>query len=134
MRLMAIGYLTIRAHLAQEDVPLSGVQVSIMDDRRNSLYELITDENGETRTVPLETLDKSFSRNQYFTGTPYTSYNVLVQAAGFNSLYVTGIPILDGETAILPVDLVPMQKLQRRPTLTRISIGKPAVGNTGDSK
>ena len=72
-------------------------------------------------------MDKSFSQNQYFSGIPYISYNVLAQASGFNSLYISDIPIYDGETAVLPLSLVPMQEMQRSPVQTDISIGKPAV-------
>ena len=61
---MAIGYLTIQARTAHEALPLEGVQVRVLDDEGNSLYQLRTDESGETGTVPLETLDKSFSQLQ----------------------------------------------------------------------
>ncbi len=128
---MAIGYLIIQARSAHDAIPLSGVRVRIQDDRGNSVYELTTDENGETPTVPLETLDKRFSQTPYYPGTPYTSYHVLAQAEGFNSLFITAIPILDGETAILPLALVPMSEFQRFPTLTRITVGKPAVATQG---
>lgn len=124
---MAIGYLTIQARTAHSAVPISGVGIRVLDKWGNSIYKLTTDENGETRTVSLDTMDKRFSQTPHFTGTPYISYNVLAQTAGFHSLYISDIPILDGETAILPLALVPMQVLQRRPTLTEISVGKPAV-------
>lgn len=124
---MAIGYLIIQTRTAHDAVPLNGVQIKIMDNLRNIVYTLATNENGETPKVPLETKDKSFSLNPYFSGTPYISYNVLAQTAGFNSLFITDIPILDGETAILPIMLVPMQEFQRSPLFTEISIGKPAV-------
>lgn len=124
---MAIGYLTIQTQTAHDAVPLSGVQIRILDYWGNNLYKLTTDENGKTQAVPLETLDKSYSQNPYFSGTPYVSYHVLAQAAGFNSLYVSDIPIFDGETAVLPLALVPMLETQRSPTQTEISIGKPAV-------
>lgn len=124
---MAIGYLIVQARTAHDAVPLKGVQIRILDDRINIIYELTTDENGETQKVSLDTLDKSYSQNPNFTGSPYTSYNVLAQMTGFNSVYVSGIPVFDGETAILPVTLTPMQKLQRSPTVTKISIGKFAV-------
>lgn len=128
---MAIGYLLIQARTAHDAVPINGVQISIQDDQGNSVYRLTTDENGETRTVPLETVNKSFSLNPSFTGTPYVTYNVLAQMTGFNSLYISDIPIFDGETAILPLMLVPMPELQRSPTLTEISVGKPAVAMQG---
>ena len=83
---MAIGYLTVQARTANESIPLANVQVRILDDQGNTVYVLTTDESGETQTVPLETLDKRFSQNPYYTGIPYVSYNVLAQAAGLAAL------------------------------------------------
>lgn len=124
---MAIGYLSIQTRTAREAVPLSGVRIQILDDMGNTVYTLTTDESGETEAMPLETVDKSFSLNQYYAGTPYVNYSVLAQAAGFNSLLVSDIPIFDGETASLPITLIPMQETQRRSTQTEITIGQPAV-------
>ena len=124
---MAIGYLSIQARTAHEAVPLSGVRIQILDDVGNTVYSLTTDENGETEAMPLETVDKRFSLNQYYSGTPYVSYSVLAQAAGFNSALISDIPIFDGETAVLPVALIPMQEMQRSASRTEINIGEPAV-------
>ncbi len=124
---MAIGYLLIQARTAHDAVPLGGVQVKILGEQGESLYDLVTDENGETRKVPLETLDKRFSQNQYYAGLPYRSYNVLGQKEGFDGSYVAQIPIYEGETAVLPLMLVPMEQRQTRPGQSRIFVGKPAV-------
>ena len=124
---MAIGYLSIQARTAHEAVPLSGVRIQILDDVGNTVYALTTDENGETEAMPLETVDKRFSLNQYYSGTPYVNYSVLAQAAGFNSALISDIPIFDGETAVLPIALVPMQEMQRSASRTEINIGEPAV-------
>lgn len=124
---MAIGYLTMQARTAHDAIPLEGIQVRVLDDQGNSIYQLTTDENGDTQTVPLETLDKRFSQNRYFAGLPYVSYNVLAQGAGFNTLHVVSIPIYDGETAVLPLMMVPLQQMQRRPEEARIFVGRPAV-------
>lgn len=124
---MAIGYLTIQARTAHEAVPLSNVQITVTDDQGGTVYKLTTDESGETQSVPLETLDKGFSQNPSFSGTPFISYNVLARLPGFNSLYISDIPIYENDTAILPLALVPMQELQRSPYQTDITIGKPAV-------
>lgn len=128
---MAIGYLTIQARTANDAVPLGGVQIRVLNRQGNSVYVLTTDENGETEQIPLETVDKSFSQNPYYAGTPYISYNVLAQMSGFNSLYVKSIPIYEGENALLPITLVPMQESQRSPLQAEISIGKPAVTEQG---
>ena len=106
---MAIGYLLVQVRTAQDAVPLEGVHVRILGEQGEILYHLMTDESGETQKVPLETLDKGFSQNPYYAGLPYKSYNVLVQREGFNTLYVSHIPIYEGETAVLPMELVPME-------------------------
>ena len=129
---MAIGYLIIQARTAHDALPLSGVQIQIMDDQGHSIYNMTTDESGETKKIALETLSGSLSLDPYFSGTPFISYDVLALADGFNSVHISGIPILDGETAIQPIDFVPMREMQRTPTVTEIRIGVPAVSMTGN--
>ena len=90
--IMAIGYLTMQARTAHDALPLKGVRVTVLDDEQNRIYELTTDENGETGKVPLETMDKSYSQNENFTGTPYVAYNVSAQAEGFEPVYVSDVP------------------------------------------
>ena len=129
---MAIGYLTIQARTAHDALPLSGVRVSVLDDEQNRIYELVTDESGETRRVALETMDKSYSQNENFTGTPYITYNVFAQAEGFEPISVSDIPIFDGESAHLPLVLVPQQGRERGQTQTQITVGAPAVTMEGE--
>ena len=129
---MAIGYLTMQARTAHDALPLSGVQVTVLDDEQNRIYELTTDESGETRRVSLETMDKSYSQNENFTGTPYVAYNVLAQAEGFESVYVADIPIFDGESAHLPLVLVPLQGRERNGMQTEVTVGAPAVTMEGE--
>lgn len=129
---MAIGYLTMQARTAHDALPLPGVRVSVFDDEQNRIYELATDENGETRRVALETMDKSYSQNENFMGTPYITYNVLAQAEGFEPVSVVDIPIFDGESAHLPLVLVPMQGQEREQTQTQVTVGAPAVTMEGE--
>lgn len=129
---MAIGYLTMQARTAHEALPLQGVRVSVLDDEQNRIYELVTDENGETRRVALETMDKRYSQDENFTGTPFVTYNVYAQAEGFEPVYVSAIPIFDGESAHLPLVLVPMQGRNREQEQTEIMVGAPAVSMEGE--
>lgn len=124
---MAIGYLQVQARTAQDAIPLDGTQILILDDEGNTLYRLTTDSSGETQTVSLETLDRSFSLNPNYLGTPYANYGVIVEAEGFEPVSVTEIPIFDGETATLPVALVPLQDGRTRQAMETITIGSPAV-------
>ncbi|MCM1182207.1 MAG: LysM peptidoglycan-binding domain-containing protein [Roseburia sp.] len=128
---MAIGYLVIQARTADGTIPLSGVQIRITSRQGETVYELMTDESGETQAVSLETVEKGLSLDPYYQGEPYESYDVFAQAAGFNSVYVSGVPIYEGETAIQPLDLYPMQGVQRSPVIAQIIIDKPAVAMAG---
>lgn len=124
---MAIGYLTIQARTAHDALPIKGAQIRITDSNGNLIYELRTDESGDTPVIPLETISKNFSQTPYYEETPYTSYNVLAQAGGFNSLFVSDIPIFDEEKAVLPLSFIPMSDNQRNPNVMEISVGKPAA-------
>lgn len=124
---MAIGYLTIQARTAHDALPIEGAQIRITDSKGNLIYELRTDESGNTPAIPLETISRSFSQTPYYEETPYTSYNVLAQAGGFNSLYVSAIPIFDAERAVLPLSFIPMSGSQRDPNVMEIPVGKPAA-------
>ncbi|MCH5249216.1 MAG: LysM peptidoglycan-binding domain-containing protein [Lachnospiraceae bacterium] len=124
---MAIGYLTIQTRVANDAIPLEGIQIRILDDQGGRVYDLTTDSNGETPMVSLETVDSSLSLNPNYTGTPYVGYDVLAQGEGFRTVYVEGVPIYDGESAILPITLIPLQELGRSTDVTRIAIEKPAV-------
>lgn len=128
---MATGYLIIQARTANDALPLNGVQIWIMDSKEQNTYYVTTDESGETAKIALETLDASLSLNPDFSGTPFISYDVLAFANGFNTVHIVDIPILDGETAIQPIEFIPMRKMQRTPTVTEIQIGAPAVSMTG---
>ncbi len=124
---MAIGFLTIKAKIAHEALPLAGVSIRILDPYGNIVYELVTDESGDTPKLPLETLSRDFSQNPYYAETPYISYQVSAKKAGFDSLDVFDIPIYENETAVLPLTLSPMQSGQRAPAQTEVFVGKPAA-------
>ncbi len=124
---MATGYLLIQARTAHSAVPLSSIQIRITDMAGNILYELTTDENGETPLISLDTVDKSLSQTPDPDRMPFTGYSVLAQGTGFASLSVVNIPVYDGETAILPLVLTPMQAGQHKTAAREISIGGPAV-------
>ena len=65
---MATGYLIIQARTAHDALPLSGVQIWIMDPQETRTYHVTTDESGETERIALETLDKSLSLDPNYSG------------------------------------------------------------------
>ena len=127
---MGSGNLIIQVRTANDAVPLSGARVRISDNDGKVLYDLITDLSGDTKQVSLDTVDRNLSLDPNYKGTPYSSYNIEVEAEGFNSLSIRGVQIFDGENAIQPVALIPMQERQRTPNWYEIVIGKHAVEMT----
>lgn len=124
---MAAGYLILQARTAHDALPISGVRIEILDERGRGIYELTTNESGETRVVSLITLDRSFSLDPEHSGATYVSYNVTAQKEGFRPIYITGIPIYEGETAIQPLRMEPAAETTRSPIWTEIVVGGPAV-------
>lgn len=124
---MAVGNLLVQVRSANDIIPVPDARVRIRDDAGNVLYNLVTDDSGDTQEVTLDTVDKSLSLDPNYTGTPYTSYTVDVAAAGFNSLTIYGVQIFDGQNAIQPVTLIPMQERQRNANHYEIVLGKHAV-------
>ena len=127
---MGKGTLIIQARTAEDALPLSGVRVRISDHQGRVLYNLITDESGETEQITLEAVDQETSLNPDYTGTPYTTYNLEAEKEGFNSLIINDIQIFDRENAIQPLELIPMLESQTVPTTQEIFIGKHAVEMT----
>lgn len=126
---MAIGYLIVQARTAKDALPIQGASIQVLDDRGGSVYELISDENGETEKVSLETVDKSLSLDPDYSGIPYVRYDVMAQAEGYESFHVSGIPIFEGETAIQPLAFVPLQtgRARNNPPVNEINIGNFGV-------
>jgi len=128
---MGKGNLIIQARTADSALPLSGVRVRIRDHQGKILYDLITDESGETEQVSLEAVDQALSLDPDYTGTPYTTYDLEAEKDGFNYLNINDVQIFDRETAIQPLVLIPMLEGQMVPSTQEIFIGKHAVEMTG---
>lgn len=127
---MGKGNLIIQARTANGALPLSGVRIKIRGRQGKVLYNLITDESGETKQISLEAVDRRFSLDPSYTGTPYTTYDLVAEKEGFNSLHIKDVQIFDGENAIQPVTLIPMLDSQTAPSMQEIFIGKHAVEMT----
>jgi len=127
---MGKGNLIIQARTADNALPLSGVRVKIMDLQGEVLYNLITDESGETEQISLEAVDKELSLNPDYTGTPYSTYRLEAEKEGFNNLIINDVQIFDGENALQPFALIPMLENQIIPTTQEVFVGKHAVEMT----
>ena len=105
---MGLGYLTIKTNLANDAVPLEGVQVTIQDPSGRTLYSFITDASGKTPPAALHAPDKIYTLDPDYTGATYSTYRVIVSHPGFVTEIVDGVQIFDTITAEENVDMHPL--------------------------
>lgn len=121
---MSYGFLTVQVTTGNEALPVSNATVKVLQ-YSNILYELFTDSSGSTKMVELDAVSRNLSLDPNYRGNPYTLYDVIVSADGYNSLYIHGIRIFEGEHAIQPVSLIPM--LSRSAEIYDIYLGPVAI-------
>ena len=124
---MGLGYLIVETRTNFETLPVADARVKITDTNGFVIYELTTDTNGKTKQVSLETVDRQYSLDPNYQGHPYVSYNMRVEAAGYETISVNGIHIFDGETAVQPVTMLPMPNNEDYPVTFHVNIGEHAV-------
>jgi len=103
---MGTGFLEIVTTTGIGALPLPHVRITISEND-NILYELQTDESGISKIVPLTTPDKALTLDVNFNGVPYALYDVKAESPGFATTIIRGVEIIDTETSILPINMVP---------------------------
>lgn len=127
---MALGYLTVQTRTAHDAIPVKGVAIRILDECGCRVYELTSDENGETEKISLETVEKSRSLDPDYSGTPYARYDLAAEAEGYRPIHISGIPIFEGESAVQMLAFEPLQQTARERGNTpanEIAIGSFAI-------
>ena len=127
---MGTGTLVIQAQIGGAALPLSGVRMRISDSAGNLLYDLTTDESGRTRQVSLEAVDQALSLDPAYTGRPFSTYELLAEADGYNHVHIFDVQIFDGQDAIQPVFMLPLLPEQTAPETQEIYMGEHAVAMT----
>lgn len=126
---MGLGNLIIQTRVAESALPIEGVNIKISSEDK-VIYTAQTDIDGETDSISLEAVDRELSLDPNYTGTPYSTYDLIAEAEGFNIVHISDVQIFDGETAIQPVTLIPLMEDQPYPFVQDIFIGPHAVQMT----
>ena len=102
------GYLQVQVVNIENNFPIQGARVSISykGDPGRPLEEVMTNSSGQTENVSLNAPPKSYSLALGLEQ-PYSEYNLMVTASGFEPLEISGTEILSGTTALQPVRLQP---------------------------
>lgn len=116
-RTMSVGYLQIQASSAREAVPIPGVLITVSRETEEGeeLYiHTITDRDGLTAVYPLPAVDSALTLEPGIPS-PYTSYNIQAYAPGFFRVFNVNAPIYGGNTAIQPIQMIPIPEFDLSP-------------------
>lgn len=105
------GYLKIKAQTASGALPLPDISVRITSVDEGNLgvtYSLITDRDGEIRTLALPTPPKVFSESPGAPETVFSKYSVEAIGEGVYKKQIIDIEVFSGITTLLTLDMIPL--------------------------
>lgn len=113
---MPYGRLQIAALAGNIGTPASEATIRVMPrgDHSRILEELITDSSGQTPTIELAAPPVEFSM-QPMGEVPYSEYDVLAMADGYESKMIEGVQIMPDSAAYQDITLSPLTGYQSQP-------------------
>ncbi|MCL2603086.1 MAG: peptidoglycan-binding protein [Defluviitaleaceae bacterium] len=104
---MGTGFLEVVTSTGFGALPVPHAQITVSQNG-NVLHEFQTDESGIGNSITLDAPDIGLTLDYDFMGVPYGLYDVKAEAPGFTPAVRHGLEILDTETSILPISMVPL--------------------------
>ena len=104
---MPIGHLKVQVHTGEDALPVENANVLIKDAFGRVLYNLTTDNSGNTQSVELYAPDKSHDLSPDDPGPYYGIYDVEIRKPNFITQIIRGVQIFDGIDSYLPINLLP---------------------------
>lgn len=101
---MTEGYLVVNVYSGSIANPVKNATVTISKNGKN-IASAVTNEDGKTETIALETVSKAYSEEEQYDVRPYETYDILVTALGLTKTIVEGVQIFDGITSFQNVYL-----------------------------
>ncbi|MCL2508881.1 MAG: hypothetical protein FWF05_06865, partial [Oscillospiraceae bacterium] len=123
---MGTGYLIVQVKTGDSALPVGDARVRVLDLQGNTIYDVKTDQNGNTEKLSLDAPDAAASLNPNNTEPTYSLWNVIVRADGYRGENIRNVQILDTETAILPVNMEPLEESE--PPDSTVNIVVPPHG------
>lgn len=125
MDLSDSGDLQIRVYANNVGQPIENAHVKILEQNTNRIIEeLSTNTSGKTDNIELQTPPVDYSLN-YTAEKPYSEYNLVVEADGFEKVYIEGVQLLPESLALQNVKLEYKKNTQE--DATDIIINKHAL-------
>ena len=105
------GQLQITVVNSEDGRPVenASIEITYPDFSDSAIDNLTTDSSGKTPVITLRTPPLQYSMTP-LSNQPYSVYNVLVRARGYEEVEIAGTEILHGETSIQKISLIPIDE------------------------
>lgn len=105
------GYFQANITSQNNTYPIADATIQIRnpDEPDTVLEEIKTNQNGQSEVISLGTPPLEYSMEPE-SRQPYATYDLFIQAEGYESIQISGAEILSGETALQEVSMIPVDK------------------------
>lgn len=105
---MNTGFLTIQVTAGEGALPVGNAHVMIRQLNGPVLYETYTDDNGNTGYFSLPAPNVQLTLDPNYMQPAYAGYDVDVSANGYLTVHIHDVGVVDTQTTILPVNMLPI--------------------------
>lgn len=108
---MQKGSLLVRTYIGNMLIPIRDVRVTVTENNGNGeeiLAFRLTDENGKTDIIEINTPDMELSLNQDNTLKPYKSVNVKVEKEGFIIFVIKDVQVFANRLSEQNIEMIPL--------------------------
>ena len=108
---MQKGSLLVRTYIADMLIPVRDVRVTVTENNGNGeeiLAFRLTDENGKTDIIEIDTPDMELSLDQNNTLKPFTSVNIKVEKEGFIIFIIQNVQIFANRLSEQNIEMIPL--------------------------
>lgn len=112
-QLVDSGRLQVRVSEDEAAVPISDARIQVRRKIDSTIVdELVTDSSGQTQPIDLAAPPLEFSLDSTGGEKPYSEYDLVVNAEGFEQVDVEGVQILPSSKALQAINLKPIKTLE----------------------
>ena len=108
---MQKGSLLVRTYVANMLIPIRDVRVTVTKNNGNGEEVLafrVTDENGKTDIIEIDTPDMNLSLDQNNTVKPFTGVNIKVEKDGFVIFVIKNVQIFAKRLSEQNIEMIPL--------------------------
>ena len=104
---MGVGFLEVVTTAGIGSLPVPHVKITVTTPEGKIVSTQTTNESGIGEIIPLSAPAIALTLDVNYTGVPYSLYDVTAESPGFATAIVHRVEILDTETSILPINMIP---------------------------